>query len=252
VLPLIEAEAPPLLARPLISCLMVSRGRLIPARFAIDSFRRQTWPNRELVIVSAAPDSALADFLATLGDPAIRYVTAAPGPLGTLRNMTVEEARGTLLCQWDDDDLSHPQRLEFQYRQLVGGHAGAHFLSRVLMWWPEERQFAISSRRLWECSMFCRRLALPSYEATSRREDTLVVKEMRNYGNRTTYTDQPLAYCYIAHGQNLSSAPHLARLFAKATERFASDEYARWLEHFAGIFPLHTYREGLLQLGRNV
>jgi glycosyltransferase involved in cell wall biosynthesis len=226
---------------------MVSRGRLIPARFAIDCFRRQTWPNRELVIVSAAADSELPAFLASLGDPAIRYLPAAPDPLGTLRNITVEAARGMFLCQWDDDDLSHPQRLEFQYRELVAGRAGAHFLSRVLMWWPEERRLAISSRRLWECSMFCRRLALPAYVATSRREDTLVVKEMRMYGNRTTYTDQPLAYCYIAHGRNLSSAAHLTRLFAKATETFAPDEYAERLESFAGIFSLHAYREAVNQ-----
>lgn len=51
---------------------MVTRGRAIPAQFAIDCFRRQTWPNRELVIVCGTPDSELPDFLATLGDPTIR------------------------------------------------------------------------------------------------------------------------------------------------------------------------------------
>ena len=30
---------------------MVSRGALFPARFAIDCYRRQTWPARELVIL---------------------------------------------------------------------------------------------------------------------------------------------------------------------------------------------------------
>jgi glycosyltransferase involved in cell wall biosynthesis len=231
---------------------MVSRGRLFPARFAIDCYRRQTWPHRELVIVSAAPDSELPVFLATLGDPTIRYVTAAPGPLGTLRNMSVEAARGAVLCQWDDDDLSHPQRLEFQYTQLVAGRVGAHFLSRLLLWWPEERRLAISSRRLWECSMLCRRLALPGYPAIPRREDTLMVKDMRLSGNRTSYTDQPFAYCYIAHGGNLSSARHLARVFEKATVTFRPDEYEMKLESFAGMFPVHAYREELRRFQRNI
>ena len=48
-------------APPLISCLMLTRGRLVPTRFAIDCYRRQTWPNRELVIVCDDPDSELPD-----------------------------------------------------------------------------------------------------------------------------------------------------------------------------------------------
>jgi glycosyltransferase involved in cell wall biosynthesis len=222
---------------------MVTRGRLVPARFAIECFRRQTWPNRELVIVCGAPDSELPDFLATLGDPAIRYVTAAPDVLGTLRNVSVEEARGTLLCQWDDDDLYHPERLAFQHGQLVAGRAAAHFFSRLLMWWPEQRRLAISSRRMWEGSMLCRRLALGNYPPLARREDTHVVRDLRQAGHRITYTDQPRAYCYVMHGANTSGDRHLTKLFTKATESFGADEYAARLEEFATIFPLHAYEE---------
>lgn len=237
---------------PLISCLMVTRGDLVPAQFAIDAFRRQTWPNRELVIVCGVPGSDLPDFLATLGDPTIRYVPAAPDVLGALRNVSVEAARGTLVCQWDDDDLCHPQRLEFQYAQLVTADAAAHFLSRLLLWWPGQQRLAISSRRMWEGSMLCRRLALGSYPPLARREDTQIVRELRQHGNRITYTDQPLAYCYVIHGANTSGARHLTKLFSKATETFGPNEYADRLEQFAGIFPLHAYREALARSGRAV
>ena len=225
---------------------MVSRGRLVPARFAIDCFRRQTWPNRELVIVCAVPDSELPGYLAALGDPAIRYLHVAPSVLGELRNISVEAARGMLLCQWDDDDLYHPQRLEYQYAQLVAGRAAAHFLSRVLMWWPEERRLAISARRLWENSMLCRRLALGRYPAIARREDTQVVKDLREHGHRTAKTDQPFWYCYVTHGVNASGSRHLAKLFTKATETFGPDEYDARLEQLAAIFPLHAYRDALV------
>ena len=245
-------DAPLPSAPPLISCLMVTRGDLVPAQFAIDSFRRQTWPNRELVIVCGAPGSELPDFLATLGDPTIRYVPTAPEVLGGLRNVSVGAARGTLLCQWDDDDLCHPQRLEFQYGQLVASDAAAHFLSRLLMWWPEERRLAISSRRMWEGSMLCRRVALGTYPLLARREDTQVVKDLRERGNRITYTDQPLAYCYVMHGGNTSGHRHLTKLFAKATQTFGPDEYAEKLEQFATIFPLHAYRDALARVGRAV
>ena len=248
MLPLVHSRAFDRSTTPLISCLMVSRGHLVPARFAIDCFRRQTWPNRELVIACGAHDSELPDYLATLDDSAIRYLSVAPGVLGALRNLTVEAARGMLLCQWDDDDLYHPQRLEHQYAQLVAGRAAAHFVSRLLMWWPEERRFGISARRLWENSMLCRRLALGSYPLIARREDTHVVKELRARGHRTTYTDQPLWYCYIVHGANTSGSRHMAKLFTKATETFGPDEYEDRLEQFSTIFPLHAYREALARL----
>lgn len=239
-------------APPLISCLMVTRGDLVPAQFAIDSFRRQTWPNRELVIVCGVPGSEVPDYLATLGDPTIRYVHTAPAVLGALRNVSVEAARGTLLSQWDDDDLCHPQRLEFQYGQLRTGDAAAHFLSRLLMWWPEQRRLAISSRRMWEGSMLCRRLALGSYPPLGRREDTQVVRELRQSGCRITYTDQPLAYCYVMHGGNTSGHRHLTKLFTKATETFGADAYAEKLEQLATVFPLRAYREALARVGRAV
>ena len=217
----------------------------MPARFAIDCFRRQTWPNRELVIVCGDRGSELPAFLATLGDPMIRYVAASPSTLGELRNVSVEAARGTLLCQWDDDDLYHSERLEFQYEQLTANRAAAHFLSRLLMWWPDQRRLAFTSRRMWEGSMLCRRLALGAYPALARREDTHVVKDLRDRGNRITYTDQPLAYCYIVHGENTSGERHLTKLFSKASETFGPDEYAERLKQFAAIFPLDAYAEAL-------
>ena len=47
--------------RPLISCLMVSRGDVFPAQLAIHCYRKQTYPNRELVIVSANGLQAMQD-----------------------------------------------------------------------------------------------------------------------------------------------------------------------------------------------
>jgi glycosyltransferase involved in cell wall biosynthesis len=239
-------------APPLISCLMVTRGDLVPAQFAIDCFRRQTWPNRELVIVGDDPNSELPGFIAALRDPAIHYVPTATAALGTMRNVSVEASRGALVCQWDDDDLYHPERLEFQYAQLVARDAAAHFLSRWLMWWPERRRIALGKRRIWEGSMLARREAIVSYPAIARREDTRAVAELRQRGNRIAYTDQPLAYCYIIHGANGSGPRQADRLFARASETVGDVEYADRLEQLAQIFPLHAYREALARLGRAV
>ena len=239
-------------APPLISCLMLTRGRLVPTRFAIDCYRRQTWPNRELVIVCDDPDSELPAYVATLDDPTIRYVLTAPDVIGALRNVTVEASRGTLLSVWDDDDLYHPERLEFQYAELTARKAAAHFLSRWLIWWPAQRRFALSKRRYWEGSMLARRIAFGSYPVVARREDTLAVASLRERERRMAYSDQPFAYCYVIHGANTLGGRYHAKLFSTATETFGPDEYAERLEQFSSIFPLHAYREALAQLGRPV
>jgi len=237
---------------PLISCLMVTRGRLVPTQFALDCYRRQTWPNRELVVVCDAADSELPAFIAGLGDPTIRYVNTAHATLGELRNVSVEASRGTFLCQWDDDDLYHSQRLEFQYGELMASGKAAHVLSRWLMWWPEQQRLAISSRRFWEGSMLVHRHALGSYQAVARREDTQVIADMRERGNRIAHSDQPFAYCYIVHGANTYGTGHHKKMFAKASEIFSAEEYAGSLEQFETIFPMRGYREALARLGRGV
>jgi glycosyltransferase involved in cell wall biosynthesis len=224
---------------------MVSRGHLVPAQFAIDCYRRQTWPNRELVIVGTDQSSELPDHVAALGDPTIRHHSAAPAALGTLRNVSVEQARGHLVCQWDDDDLYHPERLEFQYAGLIASGAAAHFLSRWWLWWPERRQLAISSRRIWEGSMLAHRDALGRYPAIARREDTQLVVELRER-HRIVYSDQPSAYCYIVHGGNSFGPRHHAKLFARATETIAADDYGEQLDQLATVFPVQAYREALV------
>ena len=122
----------------------------------------------------------------------------------------------------------------------------------LVMWWPQEQRLAISSRRMWEGSMLCRRFALGSYPSIARREDTQAVKDLRQRANRITYTDQPLGYCYVIHGSNTSGARHLTKLFTKATETVSAEDYAARLEQFATVFPMHAYREALARLGRGV
>jgi len=58
--------------QPLVSCLMVTRGRLFPARFAVDCFRAQGWASRELVLVCDAPGTAIEAYCRQLGDERIR------------------------------------------------------------------------------------------------------------------------------------------------------------------------------------
>ena len=106
---------------PLVSCLMVSRGDRPAVAQAIACYRAQTYANRELVILCDQPGNLIEPLLAGLDDPTIRYHFVDRAPLGTLRNRAVAHARGELLCQWDDDDLCHPRRIDVQVAALQAG-----------------------------------------------------------------------------------------------------------------------------------
>jgi len=84
--------------------------------------------------VCARANSAVEALVATLADPRIIFVHA-PGVAasGELRNAGIARASGGLLCVWDDDDLSHPDRLTLQWRALAATGARAVFLNRVVL-----------------------------------------------------------------------------------------------------------------------
>lgn len=109
---------------PTVSCLMVTADRRDLCRRSIRCFQRQTYPNRELVVVDDG-DEDLAPVLADLPADQVRYVKLPKTPdnvLGHLRNVALENASGTFIAQWDDDDWYHAERLETQIEALQQGY----------------------------------------------------------------------------------------------------------------------------------
>lgn len=210
---------------PLISCLMVTRGALFPARFAIDAFRAQTYAPCELVIVSDGPSPALVDHLVMLADPRIRLVQVEMAPLGSLRNDSVAAAQGSIIAQWDDDDLYAPDRLAAQYAALDHSGAAAILLRRWTMWWPNRYRLALSERRGWEGTLLGWKDHLAPYPSLSCGEDSAMIAAMIGDGVTIGMIDRPDLYCYVVHGGNSFDAPHFNGLFAAASQRFEFADY---------------------------
>jgi glycosyltransferase involved in cell wall biosynthesis len=130
---------------PRISCLMVTRDRVSLGRRALESFARQSWPNRELVIVTDGEPRfrrTLERYVEALHLDSVKIVVPDDGdrPLGALRNMAMDHCSGEVVCQWDDDDWSHPERLRLQVEYMLHGGAGACVLSEHLQLF-EDSQF---------------------------------------------------------------------------------------------------------------
>ncbi|KQM98796.1 glycosyltransferase family 2 protein [Sphingomonas sp. Leaf25] len=117
-----------------ISCVMVTANRAALARRAVDCFLRQTWRNRELVVVDDGTQDYTPLFAAIPADRLIydRVAKTPDNTLGRLRNRSLDRATGAIVAQWDDDDWYHPERLARQAAVLTGGK-GACVLRGTLM-----------------------------------------------------------------------------------------------------------------------
>jgi glycosyltransferase involved in cell wall biosynthesis len=200
----------------MINCLTVTQaGRLELLARAVADFRVQTVRERELVIIHdgnpAFHYSVLR--LAADGDEApIRVVLVAAGLcLGALRNAATEAARGDYVCQWDDDDRYHPNRLEVQLEALRSANRDCSFLADQPHLFAEHRQMywdywynnpypttAIPS------TLFARRASLPRYPDATRGEDSAVLAEMLAQGSKVVkLRERGYLYFYVFHGRSV-------------------------------------------------
>jgi Glycosyltransferase sugar-binding region containing DXD motif/Glycosyl transferase family 2 len=230
---------------PVVSCMMITRNRAAKAAQAIACFRRQSYRNRELLIVDDGVDDGddtLEGHVSLLADPAIRFIRVETSglTLGDLRNHAARHASGEYVAQWDDDDLSHPRRLELQMAAIRSLSADAAFLMRELIWWPDEKRLAISRRRVWESTMVCRAGKLPPYPAERKGEDTPVVAHLMRE-KRIALLDAPQLYTYVRHSSNTFDAGHFEHQWAAADHKFENAEYEDIISGLSDVFAFGKY-----------
>ncbi len=221
----------------MISCLCVTRGdRPALLAKAVADFCRQSFSDRELLILHDGDGHAvarIASIVAGQGCPApIRVERVAPGPkLGGLRNIAVARAAGDWICQWDDDDRYHPERLSLQWRHAQSTGSAVNYLSDQLHWFPAERllfwddwEREIYPLNLIQGTILARRDILPPYPDLSRGEDTahthallsraaqegFRISRLRKVGWCHVYTCHGANVWDLAHHGAISRAKHLS------------------------------------------
>ena len=205
----------------------------------MNDFARQTHPQRELLIVhdgDAAWDQqcrALAQAeQARCGQPITVHPITTPLPLGELRNRAVALARGPWVCQWDDDDRYHPQRLALQLAAAQRVAADVVFLTSQMHWFIDGGELVLEdwSREPYPAnvvqgSLLARKAVLPLYPALRRGEDTaLLAALVAQQVPIARLSGMPWLYAYQYHGHNTWDAAHhragaLAKAFSPAAVR---------------------------------
>ena len=215
---------------PMISCVMVTQpARLALARSAIADFAAQTQRERELVVLHDGDESchaALSACATAAGSAPVRVLRQPPGlRLGALRNAAIAAAAGDYVCQWDDDDRYHPERLALQWQALRAANANFCFLCDQLHWFPARGELYWDDwnretypLNLVQGSLLARRECMPAYADIARGEDTdLLLKILRRGESIARLRDAGWCYVYVYHGGNAwTSAHHLAISRAKA------------------------------------
>jgi glycosyltransferase involved in cell wall biosynthesis len=209
----------------LVSCLTVTQeGRLEPFRRALDCFRRQRGIDAELVVVhdgGAHLHETLAGLADSVTEAPVRVHQEPPGqPLGALRNRSLALAEGDLVCQWDDDDLYHPDRLRTQFATMRSQGADFCFLTDQLhlfthngeLYWDDWRVERYPMNLI-QGTLFGRRDRIGSYPDLARGEDTPVMLDLVRRGCRiAALAEHAWLYVYVFHGTNAWDFRHHAAI----------------------------------------
>jgi glycosyltransferase involved in cell wall biosynthesis len=115
-----------------VSCIMVSFDTGGGQRFthfkkSFLAYANQIYDNKELVIIVSGDSEhrkKVDKYVRQCQRQDVNLVFSDLKPLGALRNLALDRASGDVVCQWGDDDVSHPNRISEQLRAMQ--HAGVH------------------------------------------------------------------------------------------------------------------------------
>ena len=221
-----------MLKLPKISCLTVTKNRFDLLIKSISCYRNQSYSNKELIIVSQSDQSTNDRIRAYLKDqPDVLFVTVSESKsLGLLRNLSVELATGELLCQWDDDDISHPHRLATQYSMLDTYSVAClytqhlkYFANTNELYWIDWSQESLPLHRFLPGTVMFRKKIYSKFHGmfypehgrqSSKEEDMCVLNKLMKSGD-VVDVNKGYQYIYVYHGQNVYDIRHHQLVFDK-------------------------------------
>lgn len=140
------------MTEPTVCAVMLTANRPEMARHAVECFRAQTYPNKRLLIVNTGPGPILPDEEHNIAEPC--FIGADALTIGELRNMAMDSTdyrphntrkEADIICHWDDDDWSHPNRIAEQVALLQASGAEAVGYNSLLFW-REPEQYIVNDQ----------------------------------------------------------------------------------------------------------
>lgn len=117
---------------PLVSCICVTANRRSMIGAALESYRSQDWPNKELIVIDDGSQD-VRDLCADIPNCVYIYV-AGPQKIGAKRNIACEAASGEIIVTIDDDDWSSSDRVSDQVNRLLESGKAVSGYHSMLFW----------------------------------------------------------------------------------------------------------------------
>lgn len=191
-----------------ISCLMLTYARYRNANWnalrlveeALECFLRQTYQDRELILINDAPTQKL-----NFKHPLV-HVYNMPNrfnSLGEKRNFAIQVANGDYCTTWDDDDIRLPGTLS-QMAELIRSKPGVDYFDDMAYWYSENNSITGKVTTSWPghyaSACYSRKLGLASpYQKVSCGEDQGFFHDLTNRGFKSStgiYSSDQINYIY--------------------------------------------------------
>ncbi len=192
-------------ASPSITAVMITglrRERYVMARIAMECFKAQTYPNKNLLIVNHGEESLWCD------DPRIRELRFQKSrwhTVGDLRNLALEHATGDYIINWDDDDWHHPLRMEVQMRAR-GPNTAVLLKTRIHHSLVNGCSLYAEYPRGAEATILHPRNVPFRYPSLLRGSDSIFAQR---FAVRLPIENDPAMHIRFFHGMNLWDAGHI-------------------------------------------
>ncbi len=193
---------------PMITAVMVTKGRLPLVKQSYACFKHQIYPNKKLLIVTDGTKKEHETFKKMVSsDREIMVLhVEQQKTLGELRNLSIEYAPSDLSIQWDDDDWYGPSRIMDQFKGLKDYKAV--MLTEQLHYFRDTNEVGWTADRSGiEGTLLLDRNTGVSYPLERRGEDTVVKKLLRNK-NMLNLVRGGICYCRTYHGSNTWDREH--------------------------------------------
>lgn len=197
----------------LVSAIMItgkSPERRPFALAALQSFREQTRQRKELVIINTSKDKLLND--ENKGTDTCEVYAPPDLNLGDLRNLGLGLCNGRYVVQWDDDDWSHPRRIEMQLRHLCySGVQACTFLSQIRYNFKTgycyvHHQYPRLNYDVGIPGTIMHYVTNRRYPSRGKSEDTVFAKAIEPL---SIFTNPPEYYLRFYHGANTWGESHI-------------------------------------------
>ncbi len=205
---------------PLVTAVMPTSGsktRRRLAKLAIESFRRQNYPNRRLLILNHGdtpfnlPDENIAEAMVD-----------RPATLGELRNIVFDLVTDGYIITWDDDDWHARPRIAYQMKALLASGKEAAILTSYTTFDLATGLTFVRSCKAFSCGGCCGTILFPAavavrYMALNSKEDTIFALNFFARQALHLVENSPLVYIRTCHSDNTSGRDHI--LNVKTTQR---------------------------------